>query len=154
MSTAPFLDLATVVTALQAALVPATVDQVSEILDLERAEERRARALSRAVLVWSHESVASGPEGMGNGRQISETIAVAIQLRQAAPDAGRAAGQTLRTIRTALFDTLEGWRPDPAWAHLRYLGGYALEPGEDPAVLFRRVELYQTETAVPVRPRD
>ncbi|WP_295403085.1 hypothetical protein [uncultured Thiocystis sp.] len=85
---------------------------------------------------------------------IGETIAVAIQLRQAAPDAGRAAGQTLRAIRLALFDTLEGWRPGPDWAHLRYLGGYALEPGEDPAVLFRRVEFFQTETAAPVRPRD
>jgi len=149
---APFLDQALIVSALQSGLPAGTVAQILDLGSVDQVQERRALTASPALLVIPQQTNVSGPIGMGNGREIQESIGVVIQLRNASPDAGASARPSIRTIRAAVFDALEGLRVDQAWAPLRYLGGHLLDLDDYPGVMYRWMEFYQTETPAPVRP--
>jgi len=148
----PFIDPALIVAALSAGETAALADVIVEIGGIDAATERRATHGRCAILIAALETDTRGPEGLGNGRHLSETIRVVIQLRNAAQDDGAAARPSLRAIRAAIFADLEGARLDAAWAPLRYLGGYMPEE----LILDRYyywIERYQSETPAPVRPR-
>ena len=152
MSDAPFLDPARLVEALQFHLPLGLIDSVSEIANPDQAAARRALATSRALFVTPYATAASGPEGMGNGRFVQETLGIVIQLRSASVDsAGPRA--SLRAIRGAVFAVLEGGLLGADWAPLGDLGGELLDLGDDPGLIDRWMDLYQTETPAPVRPR-
>jgi len=154
MSTdSPFLDPALIVDALQFHLPLGLVDSVGEIADPDDIASRRARTAPRALFVAPWKTEVEGPGGNGNGRTVFEEIAVFIQLRTASADAGAGARVAIRTMRQAIWDVLEGVQVDPAWAHLRYLGGWLLPRDDDPGLIYRWIELYQTDTPAPVRRR-
>jgi hypothetical protein len=150
----PFLDPSILVEALESSLESGLVDSVSEIGAPDQAAARRARSHPRALFVTPYATNALGPEGMGNGRLVQETFGIVIQLRHAGQDAGAQARASIRDIRQAIWGALEGLRIDPSWAHLRYVGGELLNLDDDPATMYRWVDLYQTETPAPVRRRD
>jgi hypothetical protein len=152
-TTAPFLDPALIVEALQFHLPLGLVDSVGEIANPDQAASRRALAASRALFVTPYSTRAQGPEGTGNGRMVQETLGVVIQWRTAGIDAGLKARGAILTVRQAIWDVLEGVQVDPDWAHLRYLGGELLDLGDDPGLIYRWIELYQTDTPAPVRRR-
>lgn len=147
----PFLDPSVIADLLQSDLEPGLVDSVSEIGALDQAAARRARSHPRALFVAPHRTEAAGPEGVGNDRHLQETFGIVIQLRHAGQDAGTQARTSLRTIRSAIWSTLDGRRFDLDWAHLRYIGGFILDLDDDPATIYRWVDLYQTERSIPTR---
>lgn len=150
---APFLDPSLIVTALAGLIESETVAEISTVTDMERAKDRRGRQASPALFVVPHESSVSGPPGVGNGRELAETVGIVIQLKDASAGCGGAPA-SITAIRAAIFDALEGLRLGPQWAHLRYLGGNLLDLGDDPGTVYRWVDVYQTESPVTVRPRD
>lgn len=152
--TAPFLDPSLLVAMLAPLVAAGIVDAVTEIGAAEDAALRRAMAANRLLCVSALETEAEGPEGAGNDRWITERIGVVIQIRNAAPDGGQAARASLRAIRAAVFDAVEGVQPDHLWSHLRYQGGTALRLDDDPNLIYRWVEIYQTQTASYLTPRS
>jgi hypothetical protein len=151
--TSPFLDPALIVTALLTHLPQGLVDSVTEIGAPDQAAARRARSHPRALFVAPYATTAHGPAGLGNGRMIEETFGIIIQLKNASQDQGSQARASIREIRHAIFESLEGLRAEAGWAHLRYLGGELLTLDDDPATIYRWIDLYQTETPTTVRPR-
>ena len=147
----PFLDPAAIVETLQTHIALGLVDHVSEIGTPDEASARRARSSPRALFVAPHRTEAVGPEGVGNDRFLQETFGVVIQLRHAGQDAGAQARASLRQIRHGVWEALEGLGLDANWAPLRYIGGFILELDDDPATIYRWVDLYQTERSIPVR---
>lgn len=147
----PFLDPSIIVSALESGLESGLVDSVSEIGALDQAAARRARSHPRALFVAPHRTEAAGPEGVGNDRHLQETFGIVIQLRHAGQDAGNQARASLRAVRGAIWSALEGLRVDLDWAPLRYLGGFILDLDDDPATIYRWVDLYQTERSIPTR---
>lgn len=151
----PFIDPGWFVTALasllgDAAAEPPAPSLVQDIRVLGAAERADPGAMVRrrpSIAIVPTTTTAAGPDGVGNGRILTEQVDLMIQVDQVAgADANAIA--TLRTIREAIFALLEGTRLAAAWSPLRYQGGRLL--GIDNAT-YTWADRYATQQGVPIR---
>ena len=145
----PFLDPALLEALLTPLLgdqdTPAVINDLRVLGDPASAAPGQLVHRTPGLAIVPTTSVATGPQGLGNGRIITETVDVVIQATQVAgQDASALAA--LRTIRTAVFAVLEGYRPDPDHAPLRYQGGSLLAVE---APVYTWTERYSTQRGVP-----
>lgn len=146
----PFLDPADLLTVL-APLRPRLVRGLLTVTQLSRAQTAPAasRALPALIIVPERAAV-SGPQGLGSGRMLAETVALLIHVQQAAADDADAYAD-LCAIRAAVFDLLEGRRLTADWSPFKYQGGQMLGTANG---LYRWAERYSTERAIHTGRRD
>lgn len=140
---APFLDPAWFVTTL-APLKPATIADVQVLVNETRATTDLLLGALPGIAILPVGSDASGPDGLGNGRILTEQTDLLIQIYQrGGPD--QTALADLRALRGAVYALLEGVRPGASWSPLRYQSGRPLAVNN---ATYSWIERYQTQTAL------
>jgi hypothetical protein len=132
----PCSDPGLIVTRLETDLADfgAACYEVGIAQDLAKARAARSPV---AVLVFGEQTqVANG--------QFTDTLGVLIELRDATPDDGQTRLTRLRDVREAIFDSLDGYRPDTDWEPYRYVGGRLFDLGDDPSTRLAWLEHYVT----------
>ena len=143
--TPTLLDPAWIRAALTGLLSAGTLRDLRILGTAQRALAGLLVARTPGIAIVPASSAVAGPQGVGNGRLLTESFELVIQVSHlAGDDAGATAD--LRTIRTAVLAALEGQRPAADWSPLRYQGGQLLAIDD---AIYTWVERYSTQIGLP-----
>ncbi|MBV5274457.1 MAG: hypothetical protein JZU52_12710 [Lamprocystis purpurea] len=144
---APFFDLAVIAAALAPLRDTGLVRDLRLLGSAERADPASGVRQPPSVLIVPERTVCTGPEGIGRGRTLTETIGILVQVRNLDSD-DAAAATAIGAIRAAVWTALEGQRlAPPTWGPLRYQGGQMIAIAEG---LFTWMDRYDTAAPVSV----
>ena len=120
---------------------PAICSNVGSVFDIEEIVDGAGADLAPAIWCYSAGTDVSGPEGLGHGRIITESIGVACVINIACPEQDGPDGRMV-ALRGAVAGLLDDWRHTPRWSPLLYVAGQPEARNEQILVW---VETYTTQ---------
>lgn len=134
---------------LQQALAPlkvaGVVNDIRVLGESQRAGVGLMIARTPGIAIVPSASVVTGPQGLGNGRMLTETVELVVQVQQLVSD-DQSALVAVKAIREAMLTALERHRPAAGWSPLRYQGGRLLTIQD---TIYTWVDRYSTQAPMP-----